>query len=114
MRFACPCVAAEKRRRGTLKEDGMQRKWIVLASVILAFLSGCGVSKDQYLKLEDEKKQLQQDADQLSKKVSQLEREKEELSDYTQSLQNENRRLLQKQTESAAKEESTPSEEPLK
>ena len=92
----------------------MQRKWMVLAGLTIVFLSGCGISKDQYLKLEDENKQLQQKVDKLSTKTNQLEREKEELSYYNQSLQSENRRLLQKQTEPAAKEESTSSEEPLK
>ena len=92
----------------------MRRRWVVLAGLAIVFLSGCGISKDQYLKLEDEKKQLQQNVDKLSQRVDQLEREKEELSYYNQSLQSENRRLLQKQTEPAVKEESAPSEEPLK
>ena len=92
----------------------MQRRQIVLAGLLIASLSGCGVSKDQYMKLESEKKELQQNVDELSRKVNQLEREKEELSDYNQSLQSENRRLQRDHTESETKEESPSSEEPLK
>ena len=92
----------------------MQRRGVVLVCLAIGFLSGCGVSKDQYLKLEGEKKQLQQNVGELSGKVSQLEREKEELSHYNESLQSKNQCVEEERTESATKEEPASSEEPLK
>jgi len=69
-------------------------------------MAGCGVSKDQYMKLESAKNQLQQNVDKLSKEIDQLTREKEELWYANQNLQGENRRLLQDQKSAEAGTES--------
>lgn len=67
----------------------------ILCGLITLTTFGCGISKDQYMKLESEKKEFEQNVDELSRQVDRLAREKEELSYFNQSLQNENRRLLQ-------------------
>ena len=96
----------------------MQRVWVVLLGVVALLASGCGVSKDQYMRLENDKKKLEQNVNDLSRQVDQLSREKEELAYFNQNLQTENRRLLQTreslEREMKTEEAGTEEESPLK
>ena len=93
----------------------MRRKSLFVFLGLIALLgTGCGVSKEKYMKLEDEKKELEQSMNQLTK-------QKEDLASDNEGLQLENRRLLQErsvkqpsQEEGVPPEESTSEESPLK
>jgi len=93
----------------------MRRKSLfVFLGLIVLLGTGCGVSKEKYMKLEDEKKELEQS-------VNQLTREKEDLARYSEELQMENRHLLQErsvkqppQEEGMAPGASASEESPLK
>lgn len=70
----------------------------VVLGLMVAFASGCGVSKEKYMKLEDEKQNLEQAVHRLSGQVGQLERERDELSYANQGLQKELHRLHQERS----------------
>ena len=119
-----PRIRDEKRAdRGLLSNEGylieeniMQRTLFFIVIGLIAFqTAGCGVSKDEYMKLESEKNQLQQNVSKLSKEIDQLTREKEELWSANQNLQSESRRLQedQKSTEAGTSSESKSEDDSL-
>ncbi|MBI4437294.1 MAG: hypothetical protein HY590_07780 [Candidatus Omnitrophica bacterium] len=82
----------------------MRRKGLFIFLGLMALLgTGCGVSKDKYLRLEEEKKGLERTVDQLT-------REKEDLARYNDDLQRVNQRLLQERTVKPPSPEESPLE----
>lgn len=85
----------------------------MLVGLMALLAAGCGVSKEEYMRLENEKKALERDTSKLSQQVNQLTRENEELSYFSQSLQGENRRLLQAQDTLRSRPETGKADEPI-
>ena len=70
-----------------------QLRLVVVLGLIAGLLSACGVSKSQYTKLQDEKRELEQRAGKLSRQLGELQRANQTLSQDNIDLQDENRRL---------------------
>ncbi len=80
----------------------MSRKGIFVLALMSFLVAGCGVSKDKYMRIEDEKKDLE-------RTVERAKGEKEELSRLNEDLQTENRRLQKEQAALRQKQEQAPS-----